>query len=86
MKESSTSGLERLYVISSTSTVLSEPGHICKEYPTEPVMGENVMMLTLVSFDLLTEWNTFRKYIANEKKKGLTFSMRKKNFDDPLYN
>ena len=41
-------------------------------------MGENAMMPTLVSSDLLTEWKAFQKYIANEKEKGLTFSMRKK--------
>ena len=27
-------------------------------------------------FMIQTEWKAFRKYIANEKKKGLTFSMQ----------
>ena len=47
-----------------------------KECPAESVMGEKLMMPALVSADLQTEWKVFRKYIASEKKKGLTFSMQ----------
>ena len=41
----------------------------CKEFPTESVIGENVVMPALVSSDLLTEWKAFqtRELISKNK-------------------
>ena len=37
------------------------------------MMDEKFMVPELVSFDLLTKWKAFRKYIENEKNKSIPF-------------
>jgi hypothetical protein len=50
--------------------------HYGRELPAESVLGDEFVMPAFVRPDLPTEWKTFRRYITNQPKEGLSEQLK----------